>query len=106
MAKKRFDVIYAPEIMDHLRVIDRKHHGLIRRTIEEHLFHQPHVETRNRKPLVRPSIGDEVWELRFGQENEFRVFYRAHLSEAEVHILAVGVKRGNRLYVGGEEIDL
>ena len=52
------------------------------------------METRNRKPLVRPSIGDEVWELRFGPENMFRVYCRAHLSEGEVHILAVGVKRG------------
>jgi len=41
-----FELIYDPEVAQHLRAIDRKQHSLIRRTIEEQLRYQPEVETR------------------------------------------------------------
>ena len=101
-----FEIVYDPEIATHLVAIERKCYSLIRDTIQQHLRYQPLVETRNRKPLRRPSVFGTVWELRFGPQNRFRVFYRVDVLEHTVHILAIGVKIGNRLYIGGEEFEL
>jgi hypothetical protein len=46
------------------------------------------------------------WELRFGPNNRFRVFYQIDPEAREVRIVAVGVKDRNRLLVGGEEVSL
>ena len=53
--RRRFTLVYDPAIRDHLVAIATQHHAAIRRAIEEQLAHQPEVETRNRKPLQRPS---------------------------------------------------
>jgi hypothetical protein len=99
----RYELVYAEDIPEHLRAIEAKHSSLIRRTIEEQLSYQPLVETRNRKPLMRPGGLGAEWELRFGPGNQFRVFYRVEVIFRRVHVLAVGAKSGNRLLVGGEE---
>jgi len=104
--KQSYRIIYAPITRDHLRVIDKKYYSLIRDTIEERLAHEPDIENRNRKPLKRTAFDEATWELRFGPENMFRVFYDVHVSEHEVHILAIGTKERDTLYVGGEEIDI
>ena len=101
-----FEIVYDPEIVTHLVAIERKRYSLIRDTIQQQLRYQPLVETRNRKPLRRPSVFGTAWELRFGPQNRFRVFYRVDVPEHTVHILAIGVKIGNRLYIGGEEFKL
>jgi hypothetical protein len=44
--------------------------------------------------------------LRFGPNNRLRVFYEVNMEEHEVVVLAIGVKEGNRLWVGGEEFIL
>ena len=106
MAKRPFEAVYDPEVMDQLSVIERKYHSLIRGVIEEQLFHEPDVESRNRKPLRRRSLWDDAWELRFGPDNRFRVFYRTNPQDRVVFVLAIGVKRGNRLVIGAQEIDL
>lgn len=106
MAERRFDLVYAPQVVQHLRQIAKRHHGLIRKTIERQLQFDPETETRNRKPLERPSPDFGTWELRLGPQNRFRVFYEVHSNPAEVHILAIGEKRRNWLRIGGEEIDL
>lgn len=105
-SKQPFELIYDPEVAQHLKAIDRQHHSLIRRTIEEQLRYEPEVETHNRKPLLQPSVFGTAWEMRFGPNNRFRVFYRTDPSIGEVHILAIGVKVGNRLFIGGEEFEL
>jgi hypothetical protein len=46
------------------------------------------------------------WEIRFGPGNRFRVFYEVDREEGTVYILAIGVKERERLYIGGEEIEL
>jgi hypothetical protein len=104
--KRRFELIYDPEIDQHLAVIDRKYYSLIRRTIKEQLSYEPEVETRNRKPLQQPSVFGTAWELRFGPDNRFRVFYRTEAKIRQVRILAIGIKTGNRLFIGGEEFIL
>ena len=73
--KKPYRLVYAPQVRDHLRAIGRKHHSLIRGKIEEQLRFEPDVETRNRKPLEPSAAFPGAWELRFGQDNRFRVFY-------------------------------
>ena len=44
--------------------------------------------------------------LRFGPKNSFRVFYDVNHDEKTVSVLAIGVKEGNRLCIGGEEGEL
>src|SRR5260221_8893454 len=105
MAKKQpFALVYADAVKEHLRAIARKYHSLIRSELEAHLLHQPHVETRNRKPLERPVDFGADWELRLGPHNRFRDFYRVDTAAREVDILAIGVKDGSRLFIGGEEV--
>src|SRR5919108_6403303 len=104
--KQLFSIIYAPITRVHLRAIEAKHYSLIRVTIEERLSYEPDVQTRNRKPLKRPAFFEATWELRFGPGNQFRVFYDIDQERHIVAVLAIGIKRGNRLLIGGEEIHL
>jgi mRNA-degrading endonuclease RelE of RelBE toxin-antitoxin system len=104
--KRRFVSIYDPEVKRHLGAIEPKYRSLVRATIEEQLLFDPAVETRNRKPLERPGVLGMAWEIRFGPNNRFRVFYRVDHEKREVHILAIGEKRGNRLFIGKEVVEL
>jgi mRNA-degrading endonuclease RelE of RelBE toxin-antitoxin system len=105
-AKDRYSIIYAPQVIRHLKAIDRKYHSLIRKNIESQLVHNPNVETRNKKPLKPPVELAADWEIRFGPDNRFRVFYEVNKEKLHVFILAIGVKKGNRLFIGREEITL
>jgi hypothetical protein len=102
----RYRLIYDEAVIDHLRAIARKYHSMIRDHIELSLLHEPEVETRNRKPLARLPVLGSVWELRFGPNNRFRVFFRTEAEAREVHVLATGEKEGNRLRVAGKEFKL
>jgi hypothetical protein len=101
--RRKFDLVFAPETLDHLDAIERKHHGLIQRTTDQQLRSTPLKETRNRKPLSESGPSGATWELRFGPQNRFRVFYDVDTAAWEVHVLAIGVKERNRLFIGGEE---
>jgi mRNA-degrading endonuclease RelE of RelBE toxin-antitoxin system len=104
--KSRFDLIYAPQVKTHLQAIERKFHSLIRSTIETQLQFEPNIETQNRKPLKKSVELGADWEIRFGPDNRFRVFYSVEQQNRQVFILAIGMKRGNRLIIGREEVDL
>jgi mRNA-degrading endonuclease RelE of RelBE toxin-antitoxin system len=101
--KPPFALVYADEVKQHLRTIDTKYHTLIQAEIEEQLLFEPESETRKRKPLKRPVSCGAQWEIRFGPENRFRVFYLVDTEKGEVRVLAIGVKERNRLLIGGEE---
>lgn len=103
MPGKKYSLIYSGTFQRHLKRVPAKHHSLIRRTLEEQLEYEPEVKTRNRKPLKKPVAFKAEWELRFGPDNRFRVFYRVQ-SEAVV-LLAFGEKRGNRWSIEGEEVE-
>ena len=104
MAKRaKFTLTFAPQAIGHLDLIDARYHGLLQRTISEQLTHVPSKQTRNRKPLDQPAPFAASWELRCGPQNRFRVFYEIDAAGHEVHVLAVGVKERNRLFIGGEE---
>lgn len=102
----RFVLEFAPETIDHLAAIELKYHRLIEKTIDEQLSYAADEATRNRKPLERPTPFGATWELRFGANNRFRVFYEVDPVEQIVWILAIGVKEGNRLFIGGKEIQI
>ena len=106
MAKKQpFALLYAEEIKQHLQAIETKYHSLVRSEIETQLLFEPDVETRNRKPLKRPMVSGAEWELRFGPDNRFRVFYQVDEEKHAVRVLAVGVKEKEQLLIGGEEAE-
>jgi mRNA-degrading endonuclease RelE of RelBE toxin-antitoxin system len=103
-----FEIEYADIIREHLQFIDRKHHAAIRDAIVTHLQYQPIEETKNRKPLD-PHIDQATWELRCGLQNRYRVLYDVKLEIVEeefslVRILAIGEKRGEKLYIAGKEV--
>jgi mRNA-degrading endonuclease RelE of RelBE toxin-antitoxin system len=107
MARRRpYTLIYARGVTEHLKSIDAKYDSLIREKIEEQLLLQPGVETRNRKPLRQPAPFAAQWEIRFGPGNRFRVLYGIDEENRAVQILAIGEKEGDRLIVGGEEVEL
>lgn len=101
-----YSLIYARGVTTHLFSIDDKYHSLIRATIGEQLQFEPNVETRNRKPLRQPAPFTAEWEIRFGPNNRFRVLYDIDEGHRIVQIVAIGEKDGNRLIVGGEEVEL
>ncbi|MBM3241323.1 hypothetical protein FJZ31_34000 [Candidatus Poribacteria bacterium] len=71
-------------------------------SVERQLVHEPLVETRNRKQLRPNPVAP--WELRIG---DLRVFYEVASDEPDtVRILAVGRKRGDKLYIAGKEVAL
>lgn len=99
-----FEIGYGALALAGMAKVERKHRSSVRQAIEEQLSHQPLVETRNRKALIKLARhGEETWELRCGPSNRFRVFYQVDLDNRRVLVVAVAVKVGNRLYVGGEE---
>ena len=100
----RYELIYAEETYRHLVAIERQYHSLIRQTIEQQLLYEPNVRTCNRKLLVKPARFGEAWELRFGPDNRFHVFYRFDDQVNHVRVLAIADKRGEKLYVGGKEL--
>ena len=106
VAIQPFKLIYAVQVKGHLKFIERKYHSLIRETIENQLRFEPDVETRNRKPVEPPTTVEADWELRFGSHNRFRAFYTINIGQREVDIVAIGVKQGNKLFIGGEEVEL
>lgn len=104
--KKHFDLIYAPQVIDHLRSIDQKYHRQIREAIEKQLAYEPDREGQNRKPLKRSITFEAEWELRMGLHNRFRIFYLIKHELNEVNILAIGEKIREQLKIGGEEVEL
>jgi mRNA-degrading endonuclease RelE of RelBE toxin-antitoxin system len=104
--RRRFHILFAPETLEHLDIIERKDHRLIRETVNQHLSFSPEEVTRNRKPLEHPAPFGATWELRFGPSNRFRIFYETDNREHIVRVLAIGVKERNKLLIGGEEFEL
>ena len=105
MKRPKFQIFYSGEVYSHVLSIDKKYWTLIKDKVEEQLSHEPDCETKNRKPLSSPPI-DDRWELGFGPQNCFRVFYKIDKSQNEVLILAVGIKIKEKLYIGKKEIKL
>ncbi|MGO9470526.1 MAG: type II toxin-antitoxin system RelE family toxin [Isosphaeraceae bacterium] len=107
MARRRlYTLAFASEVTRHLRAIDATHHALIREKIGEQLRFEPTTETTNRKPLRQPALLGANWEIRFGSDNRFRVLYDINQENHVVQIMAIGEKQRDRLFIGGEEVQL
>jgi mRNA-degrading endonuclease RelE of RelBE toxin-antitoxin system len=101
-----FAIHFDAGVKEHMEAIEKKYHSIIREHINQQLLHDPDVETRNRKRLLREVAFAAKWELRFGPDNRFRVFYSIDLVNRVVLIMAVGIKQGSKLFIGGQEINL
>ena len=77
---------------------------LIQKALDEQLSYTPEKITRNRKPLDQPAPLSATWELSFEPNNRFRVLYEVEVAEQIVSILAIGIKEGIKLFIGGEEL--
>jgi len=104
--RQAYALAFASEVTKQLRVIDAKYHTLIREKIGEQLRFRPATETTNRKPLRQPALFEATWEIRFGPDNRFRVLYDIDHEAHVVRIMAIGEKQGERLFIGGEEVQL
>jgi hypothetical protein len=102
-ARKPHALVYTNTFKEHVKLVERKHHRLIRETLENQLQYDPEIATRNRKPLKKPMAFEAEWELRFGPANRFRVFYR--VDGNDVVLLAFGEKTRDRLTIGGQEVE-
>src|SRR6516164_2197025 len=99
MAKRHaYTLAFAAEVTKHLRAIDAKYHSLIREKIGEQSRFEPASETTNRKPLRQPAPFGATWEIRFGPDNRFRVWYDIDQEAHIVQIMAIGEKHRERLF--------
>jgi len=99
---KPFVIEYSPETIEHLHVLKAAQRSLLLDAVDEQLRYQPNVETKNRKRM-RPNLL-APWELRIG---DLRAYYDVETEpERRVLVRAVGLKVGNRVWIGGEEFAL
>lgn len=94
------EIRFASSAKRHLQEFSIGERAVIVAAVETQLSHQPLVETRNRKRLRPNPIAP--WELRV---RSMRVFYDVDYPGV-VTVLAIGAKRGNKLYIEGEEMEL
>ena len=95
-----YEIRFASSARRHLRAFRVPERAMIVGGVETQLTQEPLVETRNRKRLRANPIAP--WELRV---RDMRVFYEVD-KPGVVTVLAIGMKRGNRLYIEGEEVGL
>ena len=87
---------------EHFADLTARQQAIVLNAIKVQLRHEPTRETRNRKPLRPNPLAP--WELRIGF---LRVFYEVEaLGSDLVNILAIGIKKGNQIFVSGKEIHL
>ena len=96
-----YRIVYAEEIRDHLRYLTARQRAMLLDSIEEQLTHEPTTATRHRKEMVENSFAS--WELRLG---DLRVYYDVTEDPQTVAVIAVGIKRRNRVFIGGLERQL
>lgn len=107
MARRQpYTLAFASEVTKHLRAIEAKYHALLRKKIGEQLRFEPTAETTNRKLLRQPAPFGATWEIRIGPDNRFRVLYDIDQEARVVQIMAIGEKQQERLFIGGEEVQL
>src|SRR3972149_1760388 len=95
--RRGFRIFYAPVVKEHLRIVERKYYGLIKREIELQLADAPDQESTNRKRLG-PTIEVEAeWELRCGPNTRSRVVFLLSRQGCSNVVRVIDVKRGSRL---------
>jgi mRNA-degrading endonuclease RelE of RelBE toxin-antitoxin system len=98
----RYRIELSPRAEEHLYALSAADRTLILDEIDRQLSYTPCVKTRNRKPMRPNPLAP--WELRVGH---LRVYYDATESPVPaVDVRAIGVKRRNRVWIGGKEFQL
>jgi mRNA-degrading endonuclease RelE of RelBE toxin-antitoxin system len=96
-----YRVVWYPDTHAHLRSLTARQRFIVFDGVEEQLTHEPKTETRNRKEMRPNPLAS--WELRIG---DLRVYYDVTEEPQTVTVVAVGIKTGNRVFIGGEEKQL
>ncbi len=97
-----FEIEFMPDAWEHLQEFSARDRTTTLAEIEKQLRYEPHVETRNRKPMRENVLAD--WELRI---DKFRVFYDIENNRVKVvYVIAIGVKERNQLFIGGKRFEL
>jgi mRNA-degrading endonuclease RelE of RelBE toxin-antitoxin system len=97
-----YRIRFAESAEEHFAQLTARQQAIVLDAAKVQLRYEPLRETRNRKPLRPNPLAP--WELRVGS---LRVFYEVDALESDlVNVLAIGVKRGNRLIVAGKEIHI
>jgi mRNA-degrading endonuclease RelE of RelBE toxin-antitoxin system len=87
---------------DHFAQLTARQQAIVVDAVKVQLKNEPLQETRNRKQLRPNPLAP--WELRVGF---LRVFYEVDVLQSDlVNILAIGIKKGNKLIVSGKEIQI
>ena len=95
-----YRIQFAESAEKHFAQLTARQQAIVLAAVKAQLQHEAVWETRNRKRLRPNPLAP--WELRVGA---LRVFYEVDAGEADlVNVLAIGIKRGNRLIVAGKEI--
>jgi mRNA-degrading endonuclease RelE of RelBE toxin-antitoxin system len=87
---------------DHFAQLTARQQAIVVNAVKVQLKNEPLRQTRHRKQLRPNPLAP--WELRV----EFlRVFYEVDALESDlINVLAIGIKKGNKLFVSGKEIQI
>jgi len=97
-----YRIRFAESAEEHFAQLTARQQAIVLDAVKVQLRYEPLRETRNRKQLRPNPLAP--WELRVGS---LRVFYEVDALEPDlVNVLAIGIKRGNRLIVAGKEIHI
>ena len=97
-----YKIDFAASVEKHLKALKAADRQRVLGAIARSLMHEPARMARNRKPMRPNPLAP--WELRVG---DFRVYYRVIETPAKVvEVAAVGEKRGNQLWIAGEQVQL
>ena len=89
----------SPAARAHFANLPRHRQRPVADAIRQQLAGEPTIESRNRFPMRPNDLA--TWELRVDPE---RVYY--DVEGDLVRVQAIGSKRGNRVIIGGQEVDL
>ena len=97
-----YRIRFAESAEEHFAQLTARQQAIVLDAVKVQPRYEPLRETRNRKQLRPNPLAP--WELRAGA---LRVFYEVDALESDlVNVLAIGIKRGNRLIVSGKEIHI
>jgi mRNA-degrading endonuclease RelE of RelBE toxin-antitoxin system len=100
--RRPYRIEYAQEAVSHLAAMDAGQAAIILDVVPRQLKYQPRIPTRNRKLLRANPVAP--WELRI---DDVRVYFDvSNDPEPIVTIRAIGIKRREKVFIGGEEVDL
>jgi len=97
-----FEIRYAPSAVAHLERLTARKQAVVLGQLVAQLGHEPTVESRNRKRMRPNPLAS--WELRLG---DVRVYSDVDDDpDPVVIVLAIGLKRRERVWIGGSEFEL